>query len=176
MTTTFPWKDRLCEAPLRDNQRARVYKAEREAFADAWRVPLGDQSMKTVTRFVLRVEHSAKWRKLFALWGHRPLRGRNLDVYDGRGCRVARGGRYQLTLPRWARTVPVILHEMAHAASPPSVQHGWPFCAIYLELVGAFVGTEAKRKLRAAFKANRVRYTPKRSQVRVVYRAAACKP
>lgn len=157
----YLWDDSYHKVAKRDTQRQKLYDAERKAFGEDFKRILGDGSMGAVEEFVRRVESSQTWQQLLARSGVRPL-SNGLLLKDGRRNRRASANRWQVTLPRWARTAPVILHEMAHSATPDDVGHNWPFAAAYLVLVGRFIGAEARDKLRAAFKAAKVRHTPPR--------------
>lgn len=59
-------------------------------------------------------------------------------VTDGRGRRHACGSREVIKLPRWARTVAVVLHECAHGLADD--KHGPRFVGIYVELLVRFAG------------------------------------
>lgn len=142
--------------PVRDSQRARVYKAEREAFGEDYGGLIDKGSFKSAVRFVRKVEATKTWAKLLGYSNLTPVYP-GLEVKDGRGTRIARGGRYTLNLPTWARSKLVILHEMAHAATP-GMQHNWPFCDVYLALVGMFMGDAARKRLQECFKKHKVRF------------------
>lgn len=146
------------DLPKRDSQKAKLYRAERRAFGAAFGEKLEDGSIPAVTRFVRRVEASKTWSKLLREAGKALF---PIKVDDGRGCRIARGG-YWIRLPRWARTIPVILHEMAHVARP-AANHNWPFAEAYVRLVSRFIGVEAAASLKRAFKDAGVRIRPKKT-------------
>ena len=56
-------------------------------------------------------------------------------------------------------------HELSHLLQPSgSAAHGWQFCSIELRLVRHFLGKEAYDKLKAEFKAGRVRFTKPRAK------------
>lgn len=131
----YKWDGETCQVPLRDNQKGKVYTAE----SILPRRQIGDASLEAVTAYVRRVEASVAWSKLLARSGLQPV---TLEVRPGDGCSWARGGRFRLTLPRWARQEAVVLHEMAHAATP-GASHNWPFAAAFLSLVQTFMGKEA---------------------------------
>ena len=71
-------------------------------------------------------------------------------------------------MPAWSRDEAIVLHELAHCFNARingwvMVQsHGWEYCAIYLQLTLYVMGREAHDVLKAAFKANRVRFTAPR--------------
>jgi hypothetical protein len=146
---TLFWDGGTVKVPKRDNQRSKLYEAERAAFGSDFRALLSDGDLQAAIRFVRQVESSKTWDDLVAQSGRSKIQ---LTVKDGRG---------RLVLPRWARTKPVILHEMAHAVVPEA-RHNWLFCLIFLKLVGVFIGAEARDRLKAQFKAHRVRFRPQR--------------
>lgn len=157
----YHWEGKAHRTPKRDSQKSKVYAAERRAFKDEWDIKIEDGDLAATIRYVRQVEATATWRKILSKSGRLPVPG-GLKVKDGRGCRWARGGRHHLTLPVWARTRPVILHELAHAATADGAKHNWPFCAAYLLLVGQFLGSAARDRLKEEFRAARIRFTPPR--------------
>lgn len=143
----------------RDSQRNKLYTAERtlDATPDL-------ESMLYTKLFLDKVVASAYYRKHYNTM--------TVDLRDGR-CRknaCAEGGYLGhgiIRLPRWARSKLVALHELAHLAvarkygrSVPS--HGREFAAIYLDLVRHVLGEDKGNQLQAAFRAQGVRFKPKR--------------
>ena len=83
-----------------------------------------------------------------------------VQVRDGRGRRHAGALQNQgvILLPRWSRRERVILHELAHLATPSSfAPHGPEYAAVYLELVQHFMGAAAAGGLGGSFRTHRVR-------------------
>ncbi len=90
-------------------------------------------------------------------------------VVDGRGTTIARGGLHRISLPRWARTKPVVLHECAHAIlehrefhqrTPGGVAaHGPEFARIFMELLVRFGGYE-RRTIREAATLHKIKIGP----------------
>lgn len=150
---------RTYDLPKRDSQRAKVYAGERISLAVDRATKLGDGSIEAVTRFVRRVESSKTWKQLLFEANKNPY---PVEIEDGRGCRIARGGGWMIKLPRWARTIPVILHELAHVARPLAA-HNWPFVEAYLRLVSRFMGAEKAAALKKDFKSVGARWTPKKT-------------
>src|SRR5262245_65586651 len=143
----------------RDMQRAKPYRAEREAFPG---FSSGTEVMEfaDACRYVAMVWRSPWTRRTFPLAVHAVPR-----VKDGRGTRIARGGLYRINLPRWARTKPVMLHEIAHSLTVDRLDegvHGRTFARNFLALVQHFLGRDAAKALRASFRKHRVRYNRKR--------------
>lgn len=63
--------------------------------------------------------------------------------------------RGRMTLPVFARSEPVILHELAHILTnhrTDIAHHGPEFCGVYLELVRYAVGKDAAAQVRAQFR------------------------
>lgn len=166
-TRKLYWRGKDWDIPVWDTQRKKVYESEREAFVGearytgetyGWGCLYRDGDMGEVRKLVKKITASATWKKLLKDSG---TRFHPIEVADGRGTRVARGGYGFLNLPRWARTLPVILHELAHASVPKAAHH-WPFAAAYLALVARFLGAAERDNLKAAFRAHKVRFTPPR--------------
>lgn len=88
-------------------------------------------------------------------------------VKDGRGTRHAysaydpRRHGVLFSFPRWSRSLPVVIHELAHPASLRRhgmiAAHGPEFAAAYLCLVDRHLGGAACASLEAAFERHRVR-------------------
>lgn len=87
-------------------------------------------------------------------------------VKDGRGTTAARGSRWTINLPRWARTPRVVLHEVAHALGPEGAAHGPEFARLHLELLNRYedVPVGPAKRIGVHQKPRRVRFA----------RAAAC--
>lgn len=149
-------------APERDNQRAKVYAAEKVLDT----LPRACRRHETVEACRQRVSTILSSRcvtKLRDDFGQHPIG--LVRVGDGRGRSSAASFGGEIRLPKWARKEWVILHELAHEVAPRRVRHGWPFAFTYLKLVSRFLGKDAHDALRASFKKHRVRYRPKRSVV-----------
>ena len=74
----------------------------------------------------------------------------------------------RIALSKWARQKYIVVHELAHVVDcneNGSIDkrwhqgHGWQFCQIYLQLVSAAFGAEAKVALRDSFRDEGVRFT-----------------
>lgn len=160
----------------RDTQRSRVYKAERDALKPLQRKLSSLSEVKLLVRQVWASKRVAEnWPKAITgyqfmpkradgSWGEYRSRPR---VIDGRGARWAWGGSTYIKIPSraaWAMVDWVVLHELAHTIhcrldNPRrEASHGWQYCAIYLQLVLYFMGRPAHNALKAAFKANKVRF------------------
>lgn len=115
---------RTAAARVRDVQRARLYAFEdRELRVLAW-----PQLSLAACRGWVGVAYA-----FLEGPGAEPPR-----VTDGRGRRHAAGSREVIHLPRWARRLPVVLHECAHGVTPD--RHGPLFVRAYVELLVVFAG------------------------------------
>lgn len=137
----------------RDYQRSKVYKAERIFINDATHLNV---DMDWVESFGREITASPYWSKMGG-W-------KRIKLRDGRGARRAfyHPRDRSITLPLWARTKEVMIHEYAHALTH-RVQgeysgHGTYFCGHYLQLVDCLLGPEQSFALMASFDAHGVRY------------------
>lgn len=119
----------------RDYQRSRVYKWERAALPD-----FSDRS--------LSLEQCGQ----LALTVARTFRRRAPRIHDGRGHRNAVSYGGCIALPRWARTRPVVLHEMAHELVKGNdlASHGPEFVGTYIALLHRFHGCSVRMLLASA--------------------------
>lgn len=145
------------EMPTRDSQRSKLYEAERTVEWER----LGSKAMtlNECQAFVDKVLASkyvkGKYGDKYAVW-----------VRDGRGSprgRVtSRMGGWQMLLPTHARTTWYVLHEVAHVLVGTRYEHRWPFAMVELDLVRHFMGADAERALKLAFRTKKVKFGPKR--------------
>lgn len=141
-----PKRRRRAKRP-RDFQRTRLYRWEAAAV-----LPHRPQKLSL-----------AECERLIAaayLWHETPSPGAVWApprLTDGRGRRHACGSRAVIKLPRWARTLPIVLHECAHGMADD--QHGPAFVAVYVALLERFAGFDAAA-LRASLAAAGVKVAP----------------
>jgi putative metallohydrolase (TIGR04338 family) len=88
-----------------------------------------------------------------------------LEIRDGRGRRTAAAASYMssgvLWMPRMYRSVPILLHELAHLLVPRSfVAHGPEFCRMLIRLVERYMGQEEAAWLLEAYQAEDVQTVP----------------
>jgi putative metallohydrolase (TIGR04338 family) len=136
------------KSPPRDFQRSKVYASEK-----GLRRGNRFNRIEDCQRYVDLVIDSPWWRTHCQTRPH-------VQVRDGRGRRHA--GAYDhkraIALPKWSRSELIILHELAHIATPHScAAHGAEFARNYVDLVRFFMGERAGARLENAFRANRVR-------------------
>jgi len=112
----------------RDSQKSKVYGWEA-------RLQLPDTANKKLTL----KECAQMVKRVYRLYDQPAPR-----VVDGRGTRNAHGSPWRVSLPRWARTGRVVLHEAAHGLTkiycPGKAAHGPEFVAIFAELLNIFYG------------------------------------
>lgn len=158
----------------RDVQRAKVYRAEGQAFRgiicgrDVERFP----DVAAIERFVVKVCSSKRIQERYTrarLIAEDPAR--RLKIHDGGGS--GRGaaewqpmrGRAWMRLPLMARNREYILHELAHVLAWESeAWHDWRFCEAMLYLVLIVLGREDHDRLKASYKANGVRFRAPRAK------------
>jgi putative metallohydrolase (TIGR04338 family) len=142
----------------RDTQRGRVYKSDAALRPFARSLP----TVADIEKFVAKTFAS---RRVQAAWPDSTMW--LPDVHDGRGRRRAGATSSYITMPRALRDEGIVLHELAHTICRREhgllvAGHGWQYCAIYLKLALYMLGREAHDALKAAFKVNRVRFSPPR--------------
>lgn len=133
----------------RDNQRARLYRAE--GAVDAGR------RLPTVERMQAWVDGLAATDWFVARWGQRCF-----EVRPGFGHRraTADAATGVLQMPKWARSELVLLHEIAHCLTPLTFAgHGPEYAGVLLALARRGMGPGTAQRLEDAFAAERVRWT-----------------
>lgn len=148
-------------SPTRDNQKQKLYNAEREAFKGLPCNELHDLSVADCQAFIDKIVNSRWWRGRYTLLS-------SPEVKSGKGARwaTARPYEHSIVLPLWARKPWVMLHELAHYAPEYKrigrrfriASHGPEFAKEYLALVERWIGKKEADLLRAAYKTNRVKY------------------
>jgi len=128
----------------RDNQRSKVYKWEREVIPDFYtnKIPLED-----CTKFVVKVCKDIKFTS--------PI------VTDGRGRKGACAFGNRICLPAYARTRPIVLHELAHIITKQRFSeiagHGPEFVRCYMWLLQKYC-KQSLRHLQVTATKSRVKY------------------
>ncbi len=135
----------------RDNQRQKLYTAERESLVE-WSVVVGDGSVAAAQTYV---DALCRERWFQVRWGQQTIPVRQKT--HGRATANQISG--YITLPPWSRCPRVILHEVAHIICPPEYAwHGPEFAARMLLLVRFHLGVEAAAKLREGYAKQRVKH------------------
>jgi putative metallohydrolase (TIGR04338 family) len=148
---------------MRDTQRSKVYNAEMAVRLEMAMVSRNAgvelRSVAQLQRYVDKVLA----RKRVAAKYPRPVR-RGILVKDGRGRRAACGGYGSVSLPLWARTEQVVLHEVAHCLVGGGQNHNWQFAECALFLVREVMGVEAADILKASYRQHNVAFTAPREK------------
>lgn len=144
----------------RDQQRSKVYKAEKVLDGKTKKLP----TTHDMESYVRKIQSRAVLVKRFG-WALT----RNIAVKDGRGRRKACGGSSYISMPLWSRTEWIVLHEVAHTVTIRLFgfnvsAHGWQYANIYLQLVKSMLGPEMHDLLKESFKKHRVRTSPKQKR------------
>lgn len=149
---------------IRDSQRSKLYRAEN--ILTQPRYDCTDMSVSAMEKYVLEVRTNPYLRRRY----ENEL-ARSIYVGDGRARVKAAGDERGIYMPRWSREPYIVLHELSHCiqwrryGAWRTAGHGWQFCAIYLDLVRFMMGRDAYEALKLSFRANRVRWTPKKRVV-----------
>jgi len=132
----------------RDNQRARLYRAENEIDAG--------RALPTVGVMQAYVDGVAATGWFVDRWGDRTF-----EVRPGYGHKRATANREGvLQMPRWARREMVILHEVAHCVTPESfAAHGSEYAGVFLAIVRRAMGLGPAQALEESFDRHRVRWS-----------------
>lgn len=128
----------------RDNQRSRLYNAERATFTWGQTIP-NDQ-----------LQHWAETNIFNKAWFRRRWGNPTIQIRLGKGGGLARAGGI-ITLGVGARNEWVVCHEIAHQLTASDPGHGPAFAAIYHYLIKQVIGAEQAKTLKANFRAKRVR-------------------
>lgn len=146
----------------RDSQRRKVYTAEQKAFEGQ---PIDLPEIADIERYIAHVCSLGRVKESFPKLVARPVM-----VGDGRRRRSACGNSAGISMPRHSRKRWVVLHELAHTiihripGGWTMAGHGWEYCEAYLTLVRHVMGVDAHDRLKAEFKAHRVRYKAPRQR------------
>lgn len=128
---------------MRDSQRSRCYAWERAAVHDVHWEPV-----------FLRVDDAAAWaegiwRKERGRVGLAGLRAPSFDRPHRGQQRALAHHDHRITLPRWARSKWVVLHELAHRLTPRD-KHGPRFIGCLIGLGARWLDLDAQALMRAA--------------------------
>lgn len=150
---------------MRDSQRRKVYRAEREfQRASMW---LSEEDIHACVREVFddpRVRRACQWA--YPLWAQQPIASRYLTVRrNGRYTRYAgkaNANTRRITFAEGPVRRYIVLHEAAHLLRLKGLDHGAPhgreFAKTLIQLVAWFEGTLVADALRAAFVAEGVKH------------------
>lgn len=153
----------------RDSQRSKVYAAEQSVLG--WAKPKDatyDTGRRNLTveecqEYVDRITHTKWFEKKYG-------KGYAITVKGGRSSAASWGGRRgHITVGVPSRMEWVLLHEVAHNVTTTQyghlvAGHAWQFCKNYLDLVHHYLGADAAKALKVAFRERRVRFTMPRER------------
>ncbi len=129
-----------------DSQRTKLYRAEREAFADS-------NFEGLMTEDGARVLIAEVWARAIGNTDHPSFRVSN-RVRSGAAWYF--GSRHEILFPQ--RIVQwVVIHELTHSLRPGGASHGPEFAHLYLEVVERTFGFKMRERLGAAFRKHRVK-------------------
>lgn len=140
----------------RDFQRQKAYRAENSVRYQM----INNNRYDSIEEIKKRVDKICSYKWFKDRWGERNVK----VIYKSKGSALGNYGIGYIKLPKWAWNDLVILHELAHAITPPETggQHGRYWAATFLELVEKVMGKADYIILREAFKKNDVKYKQKR--------------
>lgn len=151
----------------RDSEMWKCYRAE-FAFLDKY-VKAGNQVRKftNIDQARKRAEKIYKTKKWERLWQSREFsRGSRSPIVEqkirntGRGTAGWTNGRRIVLDNKVGLNEYTLLHELAHCLG--NMHHGRSFRKTLLSLVGAFMGSDAKKMLRAEFKERKLKFGERR--------------
>jgi putative metallohydrolase (TIGR04338 family) len=156
-------------AGVRDQQRSRLYAAERECHHGP------QEHLRSVQQMQNFIDRVCTQRWFQSRWGNDV----KIEVRGGQGHRRAVCYGDVLHIPLWGREELVLLHELAHSLvtyrrgltgfsilgvdyqTGAVAGHGPEYAGVFLFLVRQVLGAEEALKLKAAFKKHRVRSNTK---------------
>lgn len=144
---------------MRDYQRSKVYAAENKAL-DMFPAVAKARDMEWCEDFKKEIMDSEHWKKHKG-WAY-------VNLHHGAGHRSAgyysarRGKQRTVTLPKFARSKAMMIHEFAHALTDRTHKnasgHGTYFCGHYIALVQELLGRDRGEHLASHFKDHGVRF------------------
>lgn len=140
---------------MRDSQRSKLYKAEDQCWP-GHKNAKHNMSLEDVKGIVRGITTSPWWKERVgeSQW--------DITVDDGRGHRSAMAYYRRITMPRFARSMSIILHELTHILTKKGPSHGREYAKNYLAMVERWMGPLEAARLRECFRANHVHWHPKR--------------
>jgi hypothetical protein len=132
----------------RDNQRSKVYAWERAAVRELGNRTLGDAEFDTLgecEQWALPI-----WRKERGRVGLARVAAPAIERPSWGQRRALAHDDHRITLPRWARSRWVILHELAHRLTPRDEAHGPRFVGVLIGLVSRWLEYDANQLMRLA--------------------------
>lgn len=132
----------------RDNQRSRVYAWERACVEQLAHSDIYDAEFQTLDECA---EFAAPiWRKERGRVGLARQRAPVIERPSWGQRRALAHADHRITLPRWARSRWVILHELAHRLTPRDEAHGPRFVGVLMGLVARWLDYDATQLMALA--------------------------
>ena len=126
---------------LRDNQRSRVYAWERACLRELAATSIGRAEFDTLQQCIEFAEPI--WRKERGRLGLARQRPPAIERPAWGQRRALAHFDHRITLPRWARSRWVILHELAHRLTPGDEAHGARFVGVLMGLASRWLDYDA---------------------------------
>lgn len=154
----------------KDSQRQKVYRAQ-DCIKHQGVQFTSIEEMQTYTD---KLTNSAWWKRRFP--------GRRIEIEGQRSnaSAIARGDGYTISMPKWAWSEMILLHEIAHHATDRRhgrtariAPHGREFARTFLELVRHKMGDECWWLLKESFRKHKVKHTLPRKPMSPEQREAA---
>lgn len=165
-------RDDLNKELEQDRQKTKAYKAESFQHQEA-----GSKfsSVEEAQAYLDQIVSSNYFRNRWGYVRHVEVQAKSHGHANGE---FSADGRCRVLLPAWAMVDWVLLHETAHALTPPETGggHGRFWARSYLELVSFAVSREQGFKLKSAFQRGGVSFSPKRPPSVVSAQCAAARP
>lgn len=161
---TFPSAKPKRKRAVRDGQRTKLYEAENRVFS-GWRNKVDLTQTVQCEVWLGRVLRSERAKNAVLNAGGRwPSK---VTVKSQAYGAHAKPYFQEISVSPGMRKEWTLLHELAHictrAATIDVAGHGREYAAIYVALVGAVLGQSWAKRLKAEFKAKRVKFKPKRT-------------
>ena len=148
----------------RDNQRSKVYAAERILDTRTFLEEIPD--FKDCEKLINKITKSRYVQNKY------PRVPEKVDVIAKRsgGWSFANSSRNYIKLSKYGQRNWIVIHEVAHIVSKRTygihiAGHGWQFAKVYLDLVRHFMGKDAHAALKESFKSHRVRTRQKKKRI-----------
>jgi putative metallohydrolase (TIGR04338 family) len=125
----------------RDNQKSRVYQWERHAISTLGGGSIGTPDFTDIASCAAFAEPI--WRTERGRLGLPGQHAPSIERSSWGQRRALAHSNHRITLPRWARSRWVILHELAHRLSPNDEAHGPRFVGVLIGLASRHLDYDA---------------------------------
>ena len=132
----------------RDRQRSRMYKWENAVVRQLLGRSIADPEFSTVEQCAAYA--APIWRRERARVGLARVQAPRIERPSWGQRSALAHPDHRVTLPRWARSRWVILHELAHRLTPRDEAHGPRFVGVLIGLAARWLDLDADRMMRMA--------------------------